>query len=150
MLKLNKGKIYLHPLFIPITSKMDQKKLEKLENIKNYLENDDITGLNKYIDRIKPTVREDEDFLEIFEEMKNKNYDQALFLTEEFILDNDDPAFEDVFDKADIEDLVEKDDILLDEPGDNYEDFTEDFSEDFTEDQFDDLPYFEDKEDDYY
>jgi len=82
--------------------------------------------------------------------MKNKNYDQALFLTEEFILDNDDPAFEDVFDKADLEDLVEKDDILLDEPGDNYEDFTEDFSEDFTEDQFDDLPYFEDKEDDYY
>ena len=150
MLQINKGQIYLHPLFIPIKQKMDQKKLEKLENIKNYLENDDIAGLTKYIDRIKPLVKDDEDFLEIFEEFKNKNYDQALFLTEEIILDVDDSEFIDDFDKADLDDFSEKGDLLLDEPGDNYEDFTEDFTEDLTEDQFDDLPYFEDKEDDYY
>lgn len=129
---------------------MDQKKLEKLENIKNYLENDDVSGLNKYIERIRPIVKDDEDFLEIFEEFKNKNYDQALFLTEEIILDVDDTGFVDDFDKAELNDFIEKDDILLDDPGENYEDFTEDFSEDMTEDQFDDLPYFEDKEDDYY
>jgi len=150
MLQVNKGKIYLHPLFNPIRLKMDQKKLEKLENIKNYLENDDINGLNKYIERIKPIVKEDEDFLEIFEEFKSKNYDQALFLTEEIILDVDDSEFVDDFDKADLNDFIEKDDVLLDDPGDNYEDYTEDFSEDLTEDQFDDLPFFEDKEDDYY
>ena len=150
MLQINKGQIYLHPLFIPIRQKMDQKKLEKLENIKNYLENDDIAGLTRYIDRIKPLVKDDEDFLEIFEEFKNKNYDQALFLTEEIILDVDDSEFIDDFDKADLDDFSEKGDLLLDEPGDNYEDFTEDFTEDLTEDQFDDLPYFEDKEDDYY
>jgi len=150
MLQINKGQIYLHPLFIPIPEKMDQKKLEKLENIKNYLENDDITGLNKYIERIKPSVKDDEDFLEIFEEFKNKNYDQALFLTEEIIFDVDDSDFVDDFDKADLDDFNEKDDLLLDEPGENYEDFTEDFSEDLAEDQFDDLPYFEDKDDDYY
>ena len=150
MLQINKGQIYLHPLFIPIRQKMDQKKLEKLENIKNYLENDDIAGLTKYIDRIKLLVKDDEDFLEIFEEFKNKNYDQSLFLTEEIILDVDDSEFIDDFDKADLDDFSEKGDLLLDEPGDNYEDFTEDFTEDLTEDQFDDLPYFEDKEDDYY
>jgi hypothetical protein len=130
---------------------MDQKKLEKLENIKNYLENDDINGLTKYVERIKPTVKADEDFQDIFEELKNNNYDQALFLAEEFILESDDPDFEDDFDKADLDDFNEKDDLLMDEPGENYEDFAEDFSEDLTEeDQFDDLPYFEDKDDDYF
>lgn len=140
----------MHPLFNSITEKMDQKKLEKLENIKNYLENDDITGLNKYVDRIRPTIKDDEDFLEIFEELKNKNYDHALFLTEDIILDTDESEFVDDFDKVDLDDFNDKDDILLDEPGDNYEEFAEDFTEDLTEDQFDDLPYFEDKDDDYY
>jgi hypothetical protein len=130
---------------------MDQKKLEKLENIKNYLENDDIAGLTKYADRIKPGVKDDEDFQDIFEELKNKNYDQALFLAEEYILETDDPEFADDFDKGDFDDFTEKEEILLDEPGDNYEDFVEDFNEeDLNEDQFDDLPYFEDKDDDYY
>jgi hypothetical protein len=150
MLQINKGQIYLHPLFKPITATMDQKKLEKLENIKNYLENDDITGLNKYIERIKPTVKDDEDFLEIFEEFKNKNYDQALFLTEEIIYDVDDADFVDDFDKVDLDDFNEKDDLLMDEPDGNFEDFTEDFTEDLNEDQFDDLPFYEDKDDDYY
>ena len=130
---------------------MDQKKLEKLENIKNYLENDDINGLNKYIERIKPTVKNDEDFGDIFEELTNKNYDQALFLAEEFIMEADDNDFEDDFDKADLDDFEDKDDLMLDDPGDNYEDFAEDFNDDLTEeDQFDDLPYYEDKDDDYF
>jgi hypothetical protein len=150
VLQIIKGQIYLQPLFNPINLTMDQKKLEKLENIKNYLENDDITGLNKYVERIKPSVKEDEDFLEIFEELKNKNYDQALFLTEDIILDTDDSEFEDDFDKVDLDEFSDKDDLLLDEPGENYEDFAEDFTEDMTEDQFDDLSYYEDKDDDYY
>lgn len=141
----------MQPLFKPINFTMDQKKLEKLENIKNYLENDDITGLNKYVERIKPTVKSDEDFQEIFEELKNKNYDQALFLTEDIILDTDDPSeFEDDFDKVDLDEFSDKDDIILDEPSDNYEDFAEDFNDDLTEDQFDDMTYYEDKDDDYY
>jgi hypothetical protein len=129
---------------------MDQKKLEKLENIKNYLENDDIIGLNKYIERIKPIVKDDEDFLEIFEEFKNKNYDQTLFLTEEIIFDVNDSEFVDDFDKMDLHDLSEKDDLLPENLDDNFEDFTDDFSEDHTEDQFDDPPFYEDKDDDYY
>jgi hypothetical protein len=148
--QINKGKIYLHPLFKPITLKMDQKKLEKLENIKNYLENDDIAGLNKYVERIKPTIKNDEDFLEIFEELKNKNYDQALFITEDIILDTDDNDFVDDYDKVDLDDFDEKADILIEGPGEELEDFTDDFNDDFSEDQFDDLPYYEDKDDDYY
>lgn len=151
MLRINKGKIYLHPLFT-ITITMDQKKLEKLENIKNYLGNDDISGLNKYIERIKPTVKEDEDFQEIFEELKGKNYDQALFLAEEFIYETDEDAesFGDDFDKVDLEDFDDKNDLMLEGPGDDLEEFDEDLNDDFSEDQYDDLAYYEDKDDDYY
>lgn len=151
MLQINKGKIYLHPLFTIIVT-MDQKKLEKLENIKNYLENDDISGLNKYIERIKPMVKDDEDFQEIFEELKGKNYDQALFLAEEFIYetDEDSESFGDDFDKVDLEDFDDKNDLMLEGPGDDLEDFDEDLNDDFSEDQYDDLAYYEDKDDDYY
>lgn len=125
---------------------MDQKKIEKLENIKNYLENDDITGLTKYVERIRPTVNNDEDFQDIFEELKNKNYDQALFLTEEIIFDTDEGDFEDDFDKMDIDDIDDfetKDEFTLEDPDENFDDFNEE--------QFDDdLTYFEDKDDDYF
>jgi hypothetical protein len=129
---------------------MDQKKLEKLENIKNYLENDDITGLGKYIERIRPTVKDDEDFLDIFEEFKNKNYDQTLFLTEEIIFDANDAEYVDEFDKVELDEFSEKDDIIPENLDDNFDDFTGDFNEDLAEDQFDDLPFYEDKDDDYY
>ena len=124
---------------------MDQKKLEKLENIKNYLENDDIVGLNKYVERIKPAVKEDEDFQDIFEELKNKNYDQALFLTEEVIYDTDteEDAFSEDFDKYDLEDLEEKDEFAFENPEENFEEFNE-------EQLDDDLSFYEDKDDDYF
>lgn len=131
---------------------MDQKKLEKLENIKNYLENDDINGLTKYVERIKPAIKEDEDFNEIFDELKNKNYDQALFITEDILLDADDEEddFKDEYDKVDFDDLDSKDEMLMDEPGENLEDL-EDFNDDFNDDQFDDdFSDYGDKEDDYY
>jgi hypothetical protein len=129
---------------------MDQKKLEKLENIKNYLENDDIAGLAKYIERIRPAVKDDEDFLDIFEEFKNKNYDQTLFLTEEIIFDSNDAEYAEDYDKVDIDEFSEKDDVLPENLDDNFEEFTGDFDDDLTEDQFDDLPFYEDKDDDYY
>lgn len=129
---------------------MDQKKLEKLENIKNYLENDDITGLSKYIERIRPTVKDDEDFLDIFEEFKNKNYDQTLFLTEEIIFDANDAEYVNEFDKVDLDEFSEKDALLPENLDENFDDFTGDFNEDIVEDQFDDLPFYEDKDDDYY
>lgn len=131
---------------------MDQKKLEKFENIKNYLENDDINGLNKYVERIKPAVKDDEDFAEIFEELKNKNYDQALFITEDLLLDADsnDDDFEDDYDKVDLDDLDDKNDMMLEGPGDDLEDL-EDFNDDFNDDQFDDdFSDYGDKDDDYY
>lgn len=129
---------------------MDQKKLEKLMNIKNYLENDDVAGLNKYIERIRPSVKEDEDFLDIFEEFKNKNYDQTLFLTEEIIFDANDSEYAEDFEKVDVDEFGEKDDLIPDNLDDNFEEFTEDFDEDIAEDQFDDLPFYEDKDDDLF
>jgi len=121
--------------------KMNQKKLESLGNIKNYIENDDITGLNKYIERIKSKVGEDEDFLDIFEEVQNKNYDQALFLTEEIIFGADENDYMNGFDKMDLDDLEDKEDFILDDDIDDIEDFNND--------DFDDLTFDEDKDDDY-
>ncbi|MBW6460334.1 MAG: hypothetical protein K0B08_07140 [Bacteroidales bacterium] len=121
---------------------MDQKKIEKLTNIKNYLENDDITGLNKYIERIKPTVKDDEDFTDIFEEVKSKNYDQALFLTEEIIFDTNEEDYADDFDKLDLDDFEDKDGLILEDPIDDLEDFSGG--------DFDDLTFDEDKDVDYF
>ena len=122
--------------------KMDQKKLEKLANIKNYIENDDITGLNKYIERIKPKVGEDEDFLDIFEEVQNRNYDQALFLTEEIIFGADEDYYMDGFDKLDLDDFEDKEGFILDDDIDNLEDFNSD--------DFDDLTFDNEKDDDFF
>lgn len=122
--------------------KIDQNKLEKLENIKNYIENDDIAGLNKYVERIKPGVNTDQDFLDIFEELKNKDYDQALFLTEEIIFDVDEDDFVDDLDKMNIDDFGDHDDFILDDPEDSFDDFSDD--------NFDDLTFDEEKEDDFF
>lgn len=135
----------MHPLFIKIIA-MDQNKLEKLEKIKNYLENEDVAGLSKYVERIGPGVKNDEDFQDIFVELNGKNYDQALFITEDIILSIDDHDLEDDYDKMDLEefnDFNEKDDFVLEDPEEDFDDFNEE--------QFDDdLSFFEEKDDDYF
>ena len=126
---------------------MDQKKQEKLVNIKNYLENDDIMGLNKYVERIKPSVKDDEDFQDIFEELKNKNYDQALFLAEEYIFDTDsgEDNYEDDFDKMEMDEFDQKEDFIFENPEEDFDEFNVD------EEQFDDdLTFYEDKDDDFF
>lgn len=125
---------------------MESKMLEKLENIKNFLENDDITGLTKYIDKFKPNVKNDEDFQDIIAEIKDKNYDQALFLTEEFIYDLKEKEFNEEFE-----------DSLMDDYSDNYEgkdDFPyeniEEGLDGLNTDQMDDMSFYEDLDEDYY
>ena len=123
---------------------MEQKKLEYLENIRKYIEQDDIKGLSGYIEKIKSKVKKDPDFQDIFEELRNKNYDQALFLTEEYIYDLKDQEFDEDFGEVQINDLDEKENFY-------YEDNPEDSQfEDFTDDQFIDTSYYGDKDDDYY
>ncbi len=119
---------------------MEQKKLEKLENIKSYLESDNIGALNRYIDKIKPSVKSDEDFQDIFEEVKTKDYDQALLLTDEVIFDirniddDDDDTKTDSYSSDDYED---KDDMFYG---------SDDFG-DLGVDQMDDLSFYDDKDD---
>ena len=117
---------------------MEQKKLEKLENIKSYLESDNIGALNRYIEKIKPNVKNDEDFQDIFEELKIKDYDQALLLTEEVIFDlrniDDDDDNEDSYSRDDYDD---KDDMYYG---------SDDFN-DLGVDQMDDMGFYDDKDD---
>jgi hypothetical protein len=123
---------------------MEQKKLEYLENIRKYIEEDDIKGLTAYVEKIKSKVKKDLDFQDIFNELKNKNYDQALFLTEEYIYDLKDMEFEEDYGEVGINEIEEKDDLYFEE---NPED---DQFGDFTDDQFSDMNYYGDKDDDYY
>lgn len=120
---------------------MDIKKLEKLENIRNFLENDNIAALNRYVEKITPLVKKDEDFEEIFEELRSKNWDQALLITEDIIYDMKGQS-RDGEDYEDAEDFEEDDDFI-------YNGKDEDFG-DLGIGPFDDGGYFDDKDDDYY
>ena len=48
---------YICTRFSIKSCKMDIKKLEKLENIRNFLENDNVAALARYVEKIKPLVK---------------------------------------------------------------------------------------------
>ena len=119
---------------------MDQNKLERLETIRKFLEIDDHQGLNRFIDRIAPNVKKDEDFQDIIEEIKSKNFEQALYLTEDIIYEIKDSDFDqDYEDEISIDDFEEKDDYGIDEDSD---------FEDLKMNDFDDLDFIDDKDED--
>ena len=120
---------------------MDIKKLEKLENIRNFLENDNIAALNRYIEKIKPLVLKDPDFEEIFEELKNKNWDQALLITEDIVYEIKGQSREEEYEE--MEEFDDEDDFIYD--GGKDEDFG-----DLGPGSYDDSGYYDDKDDDYY
>jgi SepF-like predicted cell division protein (DUF552 family) len=120
---------------------MDIKKLEKLENIRNFLENDNITALSRYVEKITPLVKKDDDFTEIFEELKNKNYDHALLITEDIIFEMKGQSRDDE-DYEDLEEFEEDDDFIYNGKDDDFGDLGIG--------PFDDGNYFEDKDDDYF
>jgi hypothetical protein len=121
---------------------MDHKKLEKLENIRNFLENDNIGALNRYIVKIKPLVVKDDDFDELFSELNAKNYDRALLITEDVIFEikgtkrNDDSD-----DYSYLDDFEENDDFMYNEK--------EAGIDDLELGAFDGDSFFDDQEDDY-
>ena len=122
---------------------MDLKKLEKLENIRNFLENDNIPGLKRYIEKIQPLVKNDEDFEEVFEELSSKNYDRALHITEDIIFDLKGQSRDDDTETfSDLEEFDEDDDFM-------YNDKDGDF-EDLGLDSLEGDNFFEDQDDDYY
>jgi hypothetical protein len=118
---------------------MDIKKLEKLENIKNFLENDDIGALNRYVEKIKPLIKGDEDFEEIFQELLGKNYDQALLITEDIIYEMKGQSRDTDEDFEDVADFEEDDDFMYNNK-----------EEDFGDIGVDDGSFFDDKDDDYF
>jgi hypothetical protein len=121
---------------------MDPNKLEQLETIRKFLEKDDIPGLNRFIEKINSLVKKDEDFQDIFAEVKDKNYEQALFLAEDIIYEIKDADmhgdFEEVED-LEMEDFNQDDDFLI-EGEENFEDINVD--------SFDDLSYLDEKDED--
>ena len=121
---------------------MDTKKLEKLENIRNFLENDNISALLRYVDKIKQLVKKDEDFSDIFEELQNKNYDQALLVTEDIIYDMKGHSKDDDDEYDNIEDLEGDDDFIYDGSDDDFGDAGMD--------SFDGESFYDDNDDDYF
>jgi len=120
---------------------MDIKKLERLENIRNFLENDNIPALIRYVDKIKPLLKKDEDFEEVFEEIQNKNWDQALLVTEDIIFDMKGQSKNDDYDEAEEFD-GDEDDFIYDNKDDDFGDLGLD--------SFDDGDFYDDKDDDYF
>ena len=118
---------------------MDIKKLEKLENIRNFLENDNIPALNRYIEKIKPLIGKDEDFEEVFAELKEKNYDQALLITEDIIYEIKGNSRDDD-DYDTMEEFEEDDDDFIYNGKDD----------DFGDVSMDNDSFYDDKDDDYY
>jgi hypothetical protein len=121
---------------------MDIKKLEKLENIRNFLENDNIAALSRYVEKIKPLVSKDEDFSDIFQELNGKNYDQALLITEDIIYDMKGQSKEDNDDYDSMAEFEEEDDFI-------YEGTDDDFG-DVGMDSYENDGYYDDREEDYF
>jgi hypothetical protein len=120
---------------------MDIKKLEKLENIRNFLENDNIAALKRYVEKIQSTGKKDDDFEEVFAEIQKKNYDQALRIAEDIIYEMKGQS-RDEYEFESLEDFGEDDEFM-------YDDKINDFG-DLSLDTFDGDEFFDDKDDDYY
>ena len=121
---------------------MDQNKLERLEAIRKYLEKDDQEGLNRFLDKIDGSVKKDEDFQDIIAEIHSRNYEQALFLTEDIIYEMKDADMKGDFEEVeelDADEFNDEDDFMI-EGDENFEDINVD--------SLDDLSLFEEKDDD--
>jgi hypothetical protein len=121
---------------------MDLKKLEKLENIRNFLENENIGGLNRYVEKIKQSVSKDEDFKELFSELSEKNYDRALLVTEDIIFEMKGTSRDDDTDDYSYSDDYEDNDDFM------YNESDADIS-DLELDSFEEDSFFDDQDDDY-
>lgn len=64
---------------------MDTKKFEYLETIRETIEMGDFEELDDYVDDIRDHVRGDQQFQELFSEIKSKNYGDVVSLIDEFI-----------------------------------------------------------------
>jgi hypothetical protein len=141
MVEQLKMEIYLQPLFQQFFA-MDIKKLDRLENIRNFLENDNVGALNRYIEKIRPLVSKDEDFQELFKELSEKNYDRALLVTEDIIYEMKGTRRDDESDDYNsLDDFEVNDDFMYDESD-------PDFS-DLDLDTFEEGNFFDDQDDDF-
>jgi len=82
---------------------MDTKKFEYLETIRETIEMGDYEELEDYVEDIRERVKSDPDFKELFEEIKSKNYHDAISLIDEFIYADIKSEFGDSLDESDIE-----------------------------------------------
>lgn len=74
---------------------MDTRKFEYLETIRETIEIGDYEELDDFVEDIRDQVKEDPEFLELFGEIKSKNYGDVLSLIDEFI-------YQDIQSEADI------------------------------------------------
>lgn len=74
---------------------MDTKKFDYLENIREIIEMGDFEELDDYVVDIHEQVKNDPEFLELFAEIKSKNYGDVISLIDEFI-------YQDIQSEADV------------------------------------------------
>jgi hypothetical protein len=66
-------------------AKMDTRKFEYLETIRETIEMGDFDELDDYVEDIREQVKGDPEFEELFGEIKSKNYGDVISLIDEFI-----------------------------------------------------------------
>lgn len=64
---------------------MDTRKFEYLETIRETIEMGDYEELDDYVEDIREQVKSDPEFIELFGEIKSKNYGDVISLIDEFI-----------------------------------------------------------------
>jgi hypothetical protein len=64
---------------------MDTRKFEYLETIRETIEIGDYEELDDYVEDIRDQVKGDQEFQELFGEIKSKNYGDVISLIDEFI-----------------------------------------------------------------
>jgi hypothetical protein len=64
---------------------MDTRKFEYLETIRETIEMGDYDELDDYVEDIRDQVKGDQEFQELFGEIKSKNYGDVISLIDEFI-----------------------------------------------------------------
>lgn len=84
---------------------MDTRKFEYLETIRETIETGDYEELDDYVEDIREQVKSDPEFMELFGEIKSRNYGDVISLIDEFIYQDIQSHADDLFNEETLQNL---------------------------------------------
>jgi hypothetical protein len=119
---------------------MDTRKFEYLETIRETIETGDYEELDDYVEDIREQVKSDPEFMELFGEIKSRNYGDVISLIDEFIYQDIQSHADDLFNEETLQNLGAVDpglDMILPEGESPQEEIT---FEEFIDDDYTSSP----------